>query len=358
MSPTVRVVDAGLQPGRLNIAIDQAIIDLHQAGAVPDTLRFIHFSPTALVGRHQDLSAEIDLDYCRAHGIGVGRRITGGGAIYLDEGQLGWALVLRRDALGTGTLGEAAARICHAVAAGLGRLGVDARFRPRNDIEVDGRKISGTGGFHDGDTLLYQGTVLVDADTTRMLGALRVPRAKLERHQADSAARRVVGLRELLGADTPPMGRVQQALAEGLAAGLGLRLDAGTLTDAEHALARDLHQRWIGRDDFVAEIDGAGRDAATRMGEYQGAGGRVAAYLRREGPHRRRIGHLLLTGDFFVAPPRLVFDLEAHLRGTDLADLRANVAAFFAGREAGTISITAGDFCTAIERAADVAGTD
>ena len=46
---------------------------------------------------------------------------------------------------------------------------IDARFRPRNDIEVDGRKLSGTGGFFDGDTLIYQGTVLVDLDPAAMV---------------------------------------------------------------------------------------------------------------------------------------------------------------------------------------------
>ena len=57
-------------------------------------------------------------------------------------------------------------------------LGVDAKFRPRNDIEVDGRKISGTGGFFDGDVLIYQGTVLVDMNPQQMVGALNIREAK------------------------------------------------------------------------------------------------------------------------------------------------------------------------------------
>ena len=69
MSRVLRVLDAGLQAGRLNIALDQAMLELHQAGRLADSLRFIHFKPSALLGRHQSLSAEIDCEYCRQHGI-------------------------------------------------------------------------------------------------------------------------------------------------------------------------------------------------------------------------------------------------------------------------------------------------
>ena len=151
-----RIIDTGVREGRANIAFDAALIEERDAGNVPDTVRFLRFPPTALIGRHQDLSREVDLDYCADTGVGVVRRITGGGAIYLDEGQLGWELVFHRASLGIPALPDLAREICNAAAAGISKLGVDARFRPRNDIEVDGRKISGTGGFFDGDVLIYQ----------------------------------------------------------------------------------------------------------------------------------------------------------------------------------------------------------
>ena len=162
MSVPFRIIDTGVREGRANIAFDPALIELRQQDEVPDTIRFMRFPPTALIGRHQDLSREVNLDYCADDGIGVVRRVTGGGAIYLDEGQLGWELVFHRGSLGIANLPDLAAAICNAAAIGLRELGVNAKFRPRNDIEVDGRKISGTGGFFDGDILIYQGTVLVD----------------------------------------------------------------------------------------------------------------------------------------------------------------------------------------------------
>ena len=351
MSGSFRVVDAGPRDGRFNIALDQAMIDCHQAGLIPDSIRFIHFPPTALIGRHQELRTELDLDYCRDHGIGVGRRITGGGAIYLDEGQLGWALVCARHTLGSAVLGDVARAVCEAVAAGLGRFGLDARYRPRNDIEVGGRKISGTGGFYDGDTLIYQGTVLVDLDPQRMLGALRVPRSKLARRGLDSAAQRVVAMRELLGPRTPDVADIEAALLAGFHERFGLAAIRGVLSDVEQALARRLHESELGRDDFVAEIDGPPGGGDVLVGTHTSPGGTITSYLRLEGAGGTRIGQVLIAGDFFVAPPRLVFDLEAFLRGTDVATLGASVDAFFAAHPVGALSVTPADFRRSLESA-------
>ena len=346
-----RVVDGGLRDGRFNIALDQAMIELHQQGRIPDTIRFIHFPPTALVGRHQVLGREVDLDYCARHGVRVGRRITGGGAIYLDEGQLGWALVFHRHTLGIAALPDVGRAICEAVAAGLSRFGLDARYRPRNDIEVDGRKISGTGGFFDGDTLIYQGTVLVDLDSARMLAALRIPQAKLARHGATSAARRVVTLRELLGEATPTIAGVQAAMLEGFRERLGLEGEAGELTAAEETLARHEFEQEFGTDAFVAEIDEPADATAFLVGEHACPGGTVTAYVRLEGSPGIRVGQVLFTGDFFVAPPRVVFDLESALKGLGTAAAGPAVERFFAGRELAALSVTPADFRAALESA-------
>ena len=240
MTSRFRVIDTGLREGRANIAFDQAMIEAHKAGRIPDTIRFLRFPPTALVGRHQALGREVRLDYCRRRGIGVARRITGGGAIYFDPGQLGWERVFSRATLGPTDLAELARIICEAAASGLGRLGVAARYRPRNDIEVDGRKLCGTGGFFDGDTLFYQGTLLIDTDPADMVAALKVPREKLAKRGLDSAAQRVVTLKELLGDRLPGRLAIHDALLAGLAEGLGIEPVPGDITDTEEALAREL----------------------------------------------------------------------------------------------------------------------
>ena len=68
MHKPFRVIDTGLRDGRHNIAFDQAMISLHKAAEIPDSIRFLRFPPTALIGRHQSLSQEIRLDHCRGNG--------------------------------------------------------------------------------------------------------------------------------------------------------------------------------------------------------------------------------------------------------------------------------------------------
>jgi lipoate-protein ligase A len=350
MSKTFRVIDTGIRDGRRQIAFDQAMIEARKAGTIPDTIRFLRFPPTVLIGRHQALSHEVKLDYCRTRGIGLARRITGGGTIYFDEGQLGWELVFNRATLGIASLADLAREICEAAAAGLGRLGVNAKYRPRNDIEVDGRKISGTGGFFDDDTLFYQGTVLVDLNPADMVAAMNVPEAKLAKRALDSAAQRVVTLRELLGS-APEIRAVQDALLGGFAERLGIQPAWGAITEAEEALAARHHDEEIGTDAFVAEIDDPAAQAGVLAGSHTGPGGTVSAYVRLEGPSRDRIREVLITGDFFVTPPRIVFDLEASLRNVPVVQVGAAVDAFFAGAKVGLLSVAPADFRAAIEAA-------
>jgi len=351
MTGTFRIIDTGVREGRANIAFDAALIEERQAGHVSDTIRFLRFPPTALVGRHQDLSGEIDLDYCAENGVGTVRRITGGGAIYLDEGQLGWELVFHRSSLGIAALPDLAREICNAAAAGLNELGVEARFRPRNDIEVDGRKISGTGGFFDGDILIYQGTVLVDMNPQRMVSALNIPESKLAKRKLDSAAERVVTLKQLLGDNLPDLETIKQALIKGFTEYLGISASPGEITDNEERLAQKYFDEEIGTDEFVADINDPGAQDEVLAGSHTGAGGTIASFVRLEGPTRGILQRVLLSGDFFVTPPRLIFDLEAHLQGTRLGEIDAAVDEFFEHSEVDTLSVLPADFQASIANA-------
>ena len=351
MTIPFRVIDTGVRDGRLQIAFDEALIGLHRAGRVPDTVRFLRFPPTALVGRHQAVGHELRLDHIRANGIGIVRRITGGGAIYLDPHQVGWELVLSRRRLPLPALGDYTRAICAAVAHGLSAaFDIDARFRPRNDIEVDGRKLSGTGGFFDGDTLIYQGTVLVDVEPPAMMACLNVPRAKLETHELDKAESRIVTLKALLGR-VPDIAEVHAAVLAGLAAKLGLAFEHAAASAEEEALARRHYDDEIGTDAFVFSIDdprGEGVLEATRTS----AGGTVSAFIRLEGQGgARRIREVLLTGDFFVTPPRMVYDLEASLRGVPVGEAGAAVERFFAAHKPDLLTIAPADFKAVVEAA-------
>ncbi len=345
---TWRVIDTGLRPAAENIALNRALLEARQAEAAPRTLRFLRFLPSALVGFHQSVAQELDTDYCAAHGIAIQRRITGGGAIYFDETQLGWELYLDKRTFGTADMLEIARRVCETAAAGIRALGVDARFRPRNDIEVDGRKISGTGGAFDGDAILYQGTLLIDFDVERMLRVLRIPAEKLSGKAIASARERVVNLRELLG--TPPdLDEVKRALTRAFAEGFGVEFDEAGLTPFEEQRYRAALAE-IDTPEWVYQIDRPAAEAPVVEGMHKCEGGLLRAALHVD-LARGRIKQVWLTGDFFVNPRRLVADLEAALKDTPIADLRHGVNAFFDRYPVEMLLLRREDFIAAIENA-------
>ncbi|MBS0268147.1 MAG: lipoate--protein ligase family protein [Proteobacteria bacterium] len=354
---TFRVIDTGLREGRYQIAFDQALIDLHRDGKIPDTIRFLRFKPSALVGRHQLLQREVKVDHCRTHGVGLVRRITGGGAIYLDPDQLGWEVVLSRERYALPSLQDYTRRICEAVARGLSdKFAIDARFRPRNDIEVEGQKICGTGGFFDGSTLFFQGTVLIDADPEKVMACLNVPVSKLQKRNLRDASQRITSLKDLMGGVPPALPDVQTAILDGLGEEFGLQFDVEAPSEREEALAHRLWREEIGTDEFVFSLDNAA-DRSDCSATLSTPGGILTAIVRLEGnPAVRRISDVLLTGDFFVTPSRIVLDLEASLRGIPAVSVGEAVDRFFASAKPEMLSISSAEFKTALNaalRAAD-----
>ena len=243
---TWRWIDTGVLPPAQNLALNRALLEARQAGEAPSTLRFLRFTPSALVGRHGDPAKELDLAYCRAEGIAVQRRITGGGAIYMDPNVLGWELYLDKTEAGSAEMAAISRRICEAAARAIAALGAPAEFRAPTDIVVGGRKISGTGGALDGNALVYQGTLLLDFDVARMLRALGVADEKI--HAGARAA--TVNLKELV-APLPSAAALRGAFIGAFAREFGVAIEMGELNAAERArLAAALAEmdtpEWVG----------------------------------------------------------------------------------------------------------------
>ena len=347
----LRVIDTDIGDGRMHIALGQALIDQHRDGSQPDTLRFMRFNPAAIIGRHQILSDEVNLQYCKENNIEIIRRITGGGAIYLDPGQLGWELAINRKHLNSNNLSDITKTLCQAAAIGLSKLGIDVKFRPRNDLEVDGRKISGTGGFFDGDTLFFQGTVLVDMSSENMIAALNIPAAKLAKHKLKSGSDRVVTVRELLGDKTPSLDVIRNNLRDGICQALGYKPFIGEFSQDERQLAQEFFADEIGLDDYVYEIDRLGSSDVVSKGNSTTPGGTIIASVKLKGRNRDRISEIVFHGDLFVTPPRVLFDLETHLKGVLLTDLRDAVNGFFAKTQINMMSVQPIHFIEALEDA-------
>jgi len=348
MKPTWRVIDTGLRRAAENIALNRALLEARQADEMPSTLRFLRLKPCALLRFHQSAEQELNLDYCREQGVDIQRRITGGGAIYFDETQLGWELYLHKRDLGTADMQTITRRICEAAARGIQALGVDAQFRPRNDIEVDGRKISGTGGAFDGDALMFQGTLLIQFNVEKMLRVLRIPAEKLSDNAIASARERVANLADLLG-QAPAMQAVQVAMIQSFADEFGIVFETGMISSTEQARF-DTALAEIDNEDWVHMLQRPQSDAPIMEAMQKFPGGLVRACVAYD-RSRQRIKQVCFSGDFFVSPKRAIADLEAVLRDSDTDECDRRVHAFFAEREIDLLGLQPADFVTVIQSA-------
>ncbi len=341
-----RVVYTGQRPHYENMALDQIMLELRSEGKIPNTIRFLQFKPECvLIGYHQAVEQEVREEYTSREGIEVGRRITGGGAIYFDETQIGWEVIADRRDLGDLSYEELTQRICKAAARALNKLGVKAQFRPRNDIEVDGKKISGTGGVFEGNAFLYQGTVLVDFNVERMLKSLQIPVEKLTSKGIKAAEDRVTWLKRELGR-VPEKEEIFRAFIEAFEEELGIKTHWGDLTEEERKLLEE-RRDYFRSEEWVYNVKRAPESSEMLFGIYRCPGGtfRVSAKVDTE---RKLLQQVVINGDLFINPKRLIYDLEAYLKHTPLQEVERRIREFFEGRDFESVSLTVDDFVEAV----------
>jgi lipoate-protein ligase A len=308
-----RLLDTGVRAAAQNMALDQALASVRGRGLSPNTVRFLQFSPpAALVGAFQVVEQEIRREFCNERSFDINRRITGGGALLFDEAQLGWELIAGLKDFDVHPMSQAFhRRICEACIAGLKTLGIEAAFRPRNDIEVNGRKISGTGGFEEGEAFLFQGTLLLDFDVESMIKALRVPTEKLKQSSLDSAADRVTWVAKELG-HLPPIDEIKSAIAAGFEDVFGVDLLPSSLLPKEQEEYEKLLPHFES-DEWVYGERPHSSEVGVLSGLHSGDSAAIRAHVSAD-LNRKTLRSALLTGDLFISPKRAIYDLEARLK--------------------------------------------
>lgn len=333
------VADMGTVSAPARIAMDRRLLAGAAAGRA--TLHLYRFRPAALIGRHQWPEIELRTDWCRAQGIAVARRLTGGGAIYVDEGQIGFTLALPRVGDDPGGLAETLERAATGLRRGLARLGIDASFKAPNDLDVGGRKLASVFATLTEAAALVQGTVLLDIDVARMLHALRVPTEKLSPDGLAGARQRLIAVRELSGVP-PDAAAVSRAMVDGLADAFGFDpAEDGDTSGAESApgLAEP------------AVPDGPAPGEAF----WPCGGGTLRARLWFD-DEGRTIARAALAGDGFVHPANLLTRLARAIEGAPAAAIRARVARFFADEPAELVGFGPADLAKVLTLAADRPG--
>ncbi len=159
-------------------------------------------SPSVIIGSHQNAYSEVNMKYARENNIYIARRLSGGGAVYHDKGNLNYSFVLNKEN-GAGMKIDFAPYTAPIITTLL-RLGVKSELSGRNDILVDNKKISGNAQTAYKNKLLHHGTLMVDVDVTAMLNVLNVSEMKISSKAIDSVRSRVLNLKSLLpsGFDT------------------------------------------------------------------------------------------------------------------------------------------------------------
>ncbi len=157
-----------------------------------DDLFFLwQVEPTVIFGRNQVIENEVNLDYCREHGIQFYRRKSGGGCVYADLSNVMMSYVTRSDEVQT-----TFSRYMQMVTAMLQDLGLPATSTQHNDVLIDGRKVSGNAYYHIPGHSIVHGTMLFDTDMRHMLAAITPSRSKLDKHGVESVRQRITLLKE------------------------------------------------------------------------------------------------------------------------------------------------------------------
>ncbi len=308
-------------------------------------------TPYVCVGFHQDVSQELDVDYCRARGIPIFRRDLGGGAVYLDGDQLFFQVILKKDHPLVPKRKEAFyERFLQPVVDVYRHIGVEAVYKPVNDVIAGSRKISGTGVGEIGDCIVFVGNLIVDFDYDTMTRVLRVPDEKFRDKMHQSLKENLSTIRRELGPEMAAQwdeARLNTLMAGAFQALLGPLESCekdpvlqAKIDEMGQAMMTDewLYQKKRLRPGREIKIHSRAR-VVHRMRKAPG-GLLRADFETKEG----RLWNVSLSGDFFCYPEEGVGLLEARLEGCPEGDVDERVRQFYAEGQVETPGIEPWDW--------------
>ena len=152
--------------------------------------------PTVIFGRNQLIENEVNLDYCRRHGISTYRRKSGGGCVYADMNNIMFSYITKDE-----NVSLTFSKYITMVADMLRKLGVDATASGRNDIMIGGRKVSGNAFYHIPGRSIVHGTMLYDTDMQNMVGAITPSDEKLVSKGIQSVRQHITLLKDYISMD-------------------------------------------------------------------------------------------------------------------------------------------------------------
>ncbi len=189
-----QVIDSEAVPPAMHLALDDILAQEVAAGRRAPTLRFWEWDRAAIIiGKFQSLKNEVDLEATREHGVEVIRRVTGGGAMFVEKGTaITYSLYAPTELVADMSFADSYAFLDNWVLKALNEIGIDAFYKPLNDITSSKGKIGGAAQKrYQRNTVLHHVTMAYDMDAAKMMQVLRIGREKLSDKGTASAAKRV-----------------------------------------------------------------------------------------------------------------------------------------------------------------------
>jgi lipoate---protein ligase len=230
----------GITDPRINLAIEEYALknlDINET-----YLLFYINEPSIIIGKNQNTVEEINTDYVESNGIHVVRRLSGGGAVYHDLGNLNFSFITKDD----GESFHNFRKFTEPVVDALRKLGVNAELSGRNDLVAEGRKISGNAQFSTKGRMFSHGTLLFDSEIDHVVSALRVKQDKIESKGIKSIRSRVANISEFLS-EKITIEEFRRQLLENIFAG-ATEIPEYVLTEEDwtkiHELSKERYQNW------------------------------------------------------------------------------------------------------------------
>ncbi|MFC5701133.1 lipoate--protein ligase [Cohnella faecalis] len=216
----------------LNLALEEYI--LRNLPAEEDYLLFYINEPSIIIGKNQNTAEEVNAGYVSGQGIHVVRRLSGGGAVYHDLGNLNFSFLTRDD----GKSFHNFRKFTEPVVEALRKLGVNAELSGRNDLQVGERKISGNAQFASRGRMFSHGTLLFNSEVDAIVSALNVNPAKFASKATKSVRSRVANIAEFLS-EPLTMEQFRRSLLESIFGGAS-DIPEYKLTDSDWEAVRKL----------------------------------------------------------------------------------------------------------------------
>ena len=292
-----RYIDEKGMSASSGLATDDYITRIHQddKSKFGGILRLYNYADhCALIGRFQDLNAEIDIEYCQKNRIGFGRRQTGGGAIMMGEDQLGICFTSNQQHFSWEHIRELYSKLSEPIVRTLKDFGINAAFRSKNDLEVNRKKIAGLGVYvSPGGAFQFHASLLNDIDIPQMLKLLKIPIQKFsDKRKVQSVESRITSIQKEMGYK-PKMWELKGKIRDSYASFFGVDFIEEQINAFEKQEIAELqskryeNEEWLWQRSPQSDMNG--------MSLKKTSAGLLRTYIGLKGEN---IKSVLITGDF------------------------------------------------------------